>query len=91
MRKLYIYFWIVGVTIITGLLITCYKLKENYDNHLKMINAIIVSHPNLVMDRYHKIEYITLIKTDDGYIEEIKGIGYYSLPIGSRISISLYR
>ena len=90
-KKILISYWIIGTTIIMGLLIACKKLKENYNNNLKLVGATVVSHPNIVMDRGHRIRYITLIKTDDGYIEEIKGIGYYSLPIGSRISISLYR
>ena len=82
--------------IIWAILILCFlfglfKLQENYDNNLKVVSATVVSHPNIVMDRYHHIEYRTLIKTDDGYIEEVKGMSYYTLPIGSRISIKRYR
>jgi len=82
---------IIWAIIILCFLFGLFKLSENYDNHLKVVSATIVSHPNLVMDRYHDIEYRTLIETDDGYIQEIKGISYYTLPIGSRISISVHR
>ena len=82
---------IIWAIIILCFLFGLFKLRENYDNHLKVVSATIVSHPNIVMGRYHHIDYITLVKTYDGYIQEIKGIGYYSLPIGSKISISVYR
>jgi hypothetical protein len=82
--------------IIWAIIILCFffglfKLRGYYDNNLKVVNVTVVSHPNIVMDRDYHIKYITLVKTDDGYTEEIKGISYYALPIGSRISIKLYR
>jgi len=36
-------------------------------------------------------EYHTLIKTDDGYIEDMKGLRYYALKIDTRVMIEVYR
>jgi hypothetical protein len=35
--------------------------------------------------------YITIIKTDDGYVEEERGLRMYVVPIGSRVTIEVTR
>jgi hypothetical protein len=36
-------------------------------------------------------EYKTIVKCDDGYIREVKGIRVYSYPIGTRINFTVYK
>jgi hypothetical protein len=35
--------------------------------------------------------YITIVKTDDGFIEEERGLKLYTTPIGSRVTIEVTR
>lgn len=35
--------------------------------------------------------YITIVKTDDGFIEEARGLKLYTTPVGSRVTIEVTR
>jgi hypothetical protein len=35
--------------------------------------------------------YVTIIKTDDGYIEEQRGLKLYVIPVGERVTIEVTR
>lgn len=56
----------------------------------KTVNGIIMEHhfnPRGLNDT----QYITLIKTDDGFVEEQYGTGTYIIPIGQKVSVKVLR
>lgn len=78
--------------VISGLLFFgLYKLREYTINHTIKVKATVLSHPNITSDKYGDVDYRTLVRTEDGYVEEIKGVSYYVLPINTVITISVFR
>ena len=56
----------------------------------KTVQGKVLSH-SVVSDRYGDRTYITIIRTDDGYIEEKIGLSYYAVPIGDRVKVKVWR
>ena len=51
----------------------------------------VISHA-VVADRYgNDRKYITIVKTEDGYIREVLGLGSYAAPIGSTIEVKIWK
>ena len=61
------------------------RCKEN-----KIVGGVVIGH-ELVSDKYGDRTYITIIKTDDGYIEEKTGLSSYAIPENKRVIIEVYR
>jgi hypothetical protein len=59
-----------------------------YEN--RPMGAVVVEH-NVTADRYGDRTYITIIRTDDGFIIEKTGLKYYTIPTGSRVTIEVRR
>jgi hypothetical protein len=56
----------------------------------KEVKATILSHV-VTSDRLGDPTYRTIVKTDDGYIQELTGLNYYSIPAGNSVTITVYR
>jgi len=42
-------------------------------------------------DRYGDRTYITIVRGEDGYIRELTGLKYYTIPKGSNVNIKVYK
>ena len=56
----------------------------------KMVGAVVLEH-NVTADKYGNRTYSTIVKTDDGYIEEVTGLESYTYPVGNRIKVEVWR
>lgn len=54
------------------------------------VKATILDH-TVTSDRYGDRTYITIVRTEDGYIRELTGLKYYTIPEGNKINIKVYR
>lgn len=74
------------ITVLAVLLFTasCTPAKQ------KTVQATILSHA-VVSDEIGNRTYITIISTDDGYIEEKTGLSYYAIPVGNKVKIEVWR
>lgn len=54
------------------------------------VKATILDH-TVTSDRYGDRTYITIVRTEDGYIRELTGLKYYTIPEGDKINIKVYR
>ena len=50
------------------------------------VNGIVHSH-HVSTNRDRKRLYMTIIQTEDGWIEEVEGLSYYALPVGSSVTV----
>lgn len=56
----------------------------------KNIGGVVYEH-NVTADKYGERTYSTIIKTDDGFIEEKTGLKLYTIPVGNRVTIEVTR
>ena len=56
----------------------------------KMVQSTIVSH-EVVSNKEGGRTYITIVKTDDGYVEEMLGLSYYAIPVGTKVKVKVWR
>jgi len=54
------------------------------------VKATVLSHV-VTSDRAGTATYRTIVKTNDGYIQELQGLKYYSIPEGETITVKVYR
>jgi hypothetical protein len=54
------------------------------------VGGVVVEH-NVTADKYGTRTYSTIVKTDDGYVEEKTGLNLYTIPVGNRVSIEVTR
>lgn len=54
------------------------------------VKATILDH-TVTSDRYGDRTYITIVKTEDGYIQELTGLLYYTIPKGEKITLKVLR
>ena len=54
------------------------------------INATVIDHL-VTSDKVGTPTYITIVKTDDGYIQELTGLKYYGIPVGKTFSVKVFR
>jgi hypothetical protein len=76
-------------TIITALAVLLFTASCKQAER-KTVQGKVLSH-SVVSDRYGDRTYITIIRTDDGYIEEKIGLSYYAVPIGDRVKVEVWR
>lgn len=55
------------------------------------VNAKVINHAVVADKSTHHGVYLTIIKRNDGVIQELKGLKYYVIPEGSEISIQVRR
>ena len=61
-----------------------------YYRESKIVNGVVLEH-GVTSDKYGDRTYITIIKTDDGFIEEKIGLNWYVTPINQNVKIEVYR
>ena len=61
-----------------------------YYRESKIVNGVVLEH-GVTSDKYGDRTYITIIKTDDGFIEEKTGLNWYVTPINQNVKIKVYR
>ncbi len=54
------------------------------------VSGVVVEH-NVTADKTGYRTYSTIVKTDDGFIEEETGLKSYVVPVGERITIEVVR
>ena len=54
------------------------------------VRAIVLSHV-VTSDKTGTATYRTIVKTEDGYIQELRGLKFYIIPEGKTITIEVYR
>ena len=61
-----------------------------YYRESKVVNGVVLEH-GVTSDKYGDRTYITIIKTDDGFIEEKTGLNWYVTPINQNVKVEVYR
>ena len=56
----------------------------------KKVRGVVVSH-NVTSDKYGNRTYSTLVKTEDGYIQEVTDLNVYAIPVGKAVIIEVSR
>ena len=79
---------IILVSLIAGVIIS-FAVTAYYKEN-KIVGGVVIGH-ELVSDKYGDRTYITIIKTDDGYIEEKTGLSSYAIPENKRVIIEVLR
>lgn len=54
------------------------------------IGGVVLEH-NVTADKHGARTYSTIVKTDDGFIEEETGLKTYIVPVGERVTIEVTR
>jgi hypothetical protein len=78
--------WSLLTILIAFVCYTFYYDATHYEK--REVGAIVIQHN--VTGQFHNT-YSTIIKTDDGFIEEVTGLGIYTTPIGNRVRVKLRR
>jgi hypothetical protein len=77
--------WLIVIVIGLGFLLFIESTRE-----MRKVGGVIYEH--IVNARQTgRYKYVTIIKTDDGYIEEETGLELYTTPVGSRVYIEVVR
>ena len=61
-----------------------------YYRESKIVNGVVLEH-GVTSDKYGDRTYITIVRTDDGFIEEKTGLNWYVTPINQNVKIEVYR
>ena len=61
-----------------------------YYRESKIVNGVVLEH-GVTSDKYGDRTYITIIKTDDGFIEEKTCLNWYVTPINQNVKVKVYR
>lgn len=77
--------WVLLITVAALFLVFIASTKEK-----RQVGGIICDHV-LIARQTGLRKYVTIIKTDDGYIEEKTGLNLYTTQIGSRVVIEVTR
>jgi len=54
------------------------------------VKATVLEHA-ITSDRYGDRTFTTVVKTSDGYIQELTEIEYYGIPVGKTFTIEVFR
>lgn len=77
--------WLLIITIGIAFLIFIQSTVER-----RKVGGVVYEHVVIARQTgMHK--YVTIVKTDDGYIEEKTGLELYTTPVGSRVTIEVTR
>lgn len=61
-----------------------------YLRESRIIEGVVLEH-GIVSDRNGDRTYVTIIRTEDGFIEEKEGLNLYVVPINQRVNLKVYR
>ena len=79
---------IILVSLIAGVIIS-FAVTVYYEEN-KIVGGVVIGH-ELVSNKYGDRTYITIIQTEDGFIEEKEGLKLYVTPINKHIKVEVYR
>ena len=79
------WWWLIFATLALGFLILVISTQER-----KQMGGEVIAHNVTASSTGHRT-YSTIVKTDDGYVEEKTGLDLYAAPIGSRVRIEVFR
>ena len=77
--------WVVVIGLLLGFLILILSTTER-----RKVGGVVYEH-NVTSDKTGYRTYSTIVKTDDGYIEEKTGLELYAVPVNSRVYIEVVR
>ena len=78
---------VLGILIISMCFYGCFMI---FSAEPKQVNATVLEHV-VVGDRHGVRTYVTIVRTDDGYVQELTGLQHYTKPIGSTFTLKVYR
>lgn len=78
--------WWMLIAVLCVIVTSLMVITTEYKN----VNGVINSH-FITSDRNGSAYYHTIVKSEDGYIDEVEGIGVYSMPIGTSINYRVER
>jgi hypothetical protein len=81
----YNWVWVLLVLVAFGFLLLILLTTET-----KEVDGVVYEHV-VTANGHGQNRYVTIIKTDDGYIEEERGLKLYTTPVGSRVTIEVTR
>ena len=79
------WWWLLIVVFFVGCITFVCSTQER-----RKVGGVVYEH-NVTSDKTGYRTYSTIIKTDDGYIEEKTGLDVYTAPVGSRVYIEVTR
>ena len=77
--------WVLLVVVLLGFVVFITATVET-----RNVGGIVVEH-NVTADKTGHRTYSTIVKTDDGFIEEETGLKTYVVPVGERVTIEVTR
>ncbi len=78
-----------GLLLIVGLF-TTFILLISLTTETREVGGVVYEHVVTANGHGHN-RYVTIVKTDDGFIEEERGLKLYTTPVGSRVTIEVTR
>ncbi len=78
-----------GLLLIVGLFTTFISLIS-LTTETREVGGVVYEHVVTANGHGHN-RYVTIVKTDDGFIEEERGLKLYTTPVGSRVTIEVTR
>ncbi len=77
--------WLLLIVVLLGFVVLITNTVET-----RNVGGVVVEH-NVTADKTGHRTYSTIVKTDDGFIEEETGLKTYVVPVGERVTIEVTR
>jgi hypothetical protein len=77
--------WVLLTLVAVGFMLLILLTTETRE-----VGGVVYEHV-VTANGHGQNRYVTIVKTDDGYIEEKKGLKLYIAPVGSRVTIEVTR
>ena len=77
--------WLLPIVILLGVVVFIISTVER-----RNVGGVVLEH-NVTADKTGHRTYSTIVKTDDGFIEEETGLNVYVVPVGERVTIEVTR
>ena len=77
--------WLLLIVVLLGFIVFVTSTVER-----RNVGGVVVEH-NVTADKQGARTYSTIVKTDDGFIEEETGLKLYVVPVGERVTIEVTR
>ena len=75
---------LLALGVIVSFVITGYNIES------RIVEGVVLEH-GIVSDRNGDRTYVTIIRTEDGFIKEKEGLNLYVIPINQRVNVKVYR
>lgn len=77
--------WVLLTLVMLGFVLLITLTTER-----KEVGGVVYEHV-VTANGHGQNRYVTIVKTDDGFIEEERGLKLYTTPVGSRVTIEVTR